>query len=699
MHTVRVVNRNRVRRVIALAGVVGFLVISAPPSWAEPTEPSTTTEPAKPGTTTEPAGPGITVGPAGPGITVEPAGPGTTTASLSLALSDLESDSTLTFYGVDGTVQLSVPVPHGLTPAALNATVEPPINVRSGMIIVTQDEREIAKVDLPTTDQAPIVIPLTGAKVIDDSATVTLRAHLVPLEGVCLYPYSPLRLTKGTVGYTGVEQPPTTVAHFLPPVLRKLTIFLPRSPSVAESDTAIQLATSAAAHYGEQSPEIAVVPLNEGQAAPPTPPQPQERQIVVKEGPDNGLSLQGATGAPWLLISGPLGRSDESEVALLFSDLSGLALASKAVVTSLKSSLRLPGDTTTLRELEQPVVNSTGLRPQVLIGLDQTQFGRSIHAVRVHLRGSYSPTPANMGGQIEATVGPETIDRWPTDGQGVIDRWVDVPDRLLQRWTGLNLTLDMPGNVGRCGDFYIIGAGDHLLTLTIDGDSTVQSSPAKPPVPDGLRSVPQTLMPKVLVGIEPHSFSDTVRAVEIMVGLQRLSSIPIDTAVTSVQQAIDSRNPAIVIAAGGWNHSDIVLPVSAGSSGPITINAFDFGGKPTTLALDPTLRFASLQTVFNRGRSLLIATSNDAPAQLDELLRWLNSDSTRWPSVTGVALVSVPGQDPVTVHHRDMGGPGAASGSHSDTGWLWWIGGVWLAVALVGVGVIVLRNRRRSLHG
>ena len=696
------------RRVIALAGVVGFLAISAPASWAEPTTPSTTTAPAKPGITIAPVKPGITIAPvkpgtttepAEPGTTTEPAEPGTTTASLSLALSDLGSDSTLTFYGLDGTVQLSVPVPHGLTPAALNATVEPPINGRSGIIIVTQDEREIAKVDVPTTDQAPIVIPLTGANVIDDSATVTLRAHLVPLEGVCLYPYSPLRLTNGTVDYTGVEPSPTTVAHFLPPVLRKLTIFLPRSPSVAESDTAIQLATSAAAHYGEQSPEIAVVPLNEGQAAPPTPPEPQERQIVVKEGPDNGLSLQGATGVPWLLISGPLGRSDESEVALLFSDLSGLALASKAVVTSLKSSLRLPGDTTTLRDLGQPVVNSTGLRPQVLIGLDQTQFGRSIHAVRVHLRGSYSPTPANMGGQIEATVGPETIDRWPIDGQGVIDRWVDIPDRLLQRWTGLNLTLDMPGNVGRCGDFYIIGAGDHLLTLTIDGDSSVQSSPAKPPVPDGLRSVPQTLMPKVLVGIEPHSFSDTVRAVDIMVGLQRLSSIPIDTAVTSVQKAIDSRNPAIVIAADGWNHSDVVLPVSAGPSGPITINAFDSGGKPTTLALDPTLRFASLQTVFNRGRSLLIATSNGAPAQLDELLRWLNSDRTRWPSVRGVALVSVPGQDPVTVDHGGMGGPGAASEGHSGMGWLWWIGGVGLAVAVVGVGVIVLRSRRGSLHG
>ena len=401
---------------------------------------------------------------------------------------------------------------------------------------------------------------------------------------------------------------------------------------------------------------------------------------------------------PWLLISGTLGPSEESDTALLFSDLSDLALAPKAVVGSLKSSARLPGDTTTLRELKQPVATSTALRPRVSIALDQTQFGRSVHAVRVHLLGSYSPTPANIGGQIEVMVGQETIDAWPTDGHGVIDHWVDVPDRLLQRWTGLDVTLDVSGNVGRCGDFTIAGAGDQLLTLTIDGDSTVQSSPAKPPVPDGLRSVPQALMPKVQVGIEPHSFGDTVRAVEIMVGLQRISAIPIDTVVTGVQQAIDSPNPAVLIAADGWKHSDIVLPVSAGPSGPITINAYGSDGKPTTLALDPTLRFASLQTVFNRGRSLLIATSNGAPAQLDELLRWLDSDTKRWPSVRGVALVSVPGHDPVTVGRMGMPGPGAAPESHSDWGWLWWIGGAWLAVAVVGAAAIALRSRRGLLH-
>lgn len=55
---------------------------------------------------------------------------------------------------------------------------------------------------------------------------------------------------------------------------------------------------------------------------------------------------------------------------------------------------------------------------------------------------------------------------------------------------------------------------------------------------------------------------------------------------------------------------------------PITVSAVGPRDKPAKLTLDPVLRFASLRTVFNRGRSLLVATSNGAPGQLDKLIRW-----------------------------------------------------------------------------
>jgi hypothetical protein len=646
-----------VGRVIALVSAVVLVAMSAPAAWGAPSE-----------------------GEADPN-------------SVTLPLTDLGFGSALEFYGLENTQQLTLPVPHGLKPTSLNMTVELPINLRSGLMTVTQNERILAKFDLPATDQVPIVIPLNAAEITDNVVTVLLRANLVPKEGFCLYGTSPLRLINGTVSYAGIEQPPTTVAHFLPPVLKKLTIFVSPSPSDAESDGAVHLAASAAARYRGHVPEITVVPLANGQAGPTTPPQAMERQIVVKEGPNRGLSLQGSSEAPWLLISRPSRGADTSDIDVLFSDVSELAVSPKAVAGSVRYGPTLPGDTTTLRDLGQPGLKSVGLQPAVAIGLDQTRFGRSFHSVRVHLLGSYSPTPGNTGGQITVGVGGETIDHWPTDGQGNIDRWVDVPDRLLQRYTSLNLELDVAGNVGPCGDFYTAGAGARLLELTINSDTTVQTSPASPPVPDGLRSVPQALMPVVQVGIEQHSFGDTARAVDMIVGLQRISSIPLDTFVTSVRKAIDSPSPAILIAAEGWNHPDIVLPFSAGNSGPVTVNAILSDGKPTTLELDPTVRFASLQTVFNRGRQLLIATSNGAPLQLDALLKSLSRENTRWPGLGGVALVSVPGQDPVSI---DQKGPAATPEKHSGLGWLWWLVGGWLAIAAIGAAAIVIRSRLAS---
>lgn len=622
-----------------------------------------------------------------------PGDPGADANTLTLALGDLGLPQSLAFYGAESAQPLTVPVLRGLKPTTLNATIELPLNLRSGVITVTQADKTIARFEAPNTDQAPIVIPLGAAELINDAVTVLVRVSQVPKDGMCFNLESPLRMVNPTVSYTGVEQPPSTVAHFLPPILRTLTIYVPKSPSEAESNSAVQLAISTVARYRSHVPDIDVVPLPEG-GSPPAPPRAMERQIVIKDGPNRGLSLQGPSDAPWLLISGPT-RTDESDIAVLFSDVSELVAAPKAVVGSLKSSLQFPGNTTMLRDLEQSSIKAAGLQPRVSVGLDQTRFGRSIHSIRAHLLGSYSPTPANLGGEIIVSAGGETIEHWPTDANGNIDRWIDVPDRLLQRYTSLDLEFNVSGNFGPCGDFFTPGAGNHLLELTINGDSTIESSPAAPPVPDGLRSIPQALMPRIQIGVEPHSFGDTSRAVEMMVGLQRISGVPLDTTVTGVQQAIDSPNSAIVIAADGWNHPDIVLPVSAAANGPITLNGLGSDGKPATIELDPQLRFASVQTVFNRGRSLLIATSNGAPVQLDALLKSLSGDTSRWPNLNGVALVSVPGQDAVTISQKNLPG-GANSEGHSGLGWLWWLGGGWLVVAALGAAVILLRNRRRA---
>lgn len=603
--------------------------------------------------------------------------------ALTISLDELGTEPALALYGDHGVLSVTIPVSRGLTPEALDAVVEMPVNVGSGTLIASQDDRILSRVPLPP-DGGPVAVPLTGARIVDNAVTMTLRSYLLPVEGYCLDPSNPLRLVATTARYAGTEAAPDTVADFLPPILRQLSVYLPAAPSHTEAEAAMRFTTAVVAHYGKQYPDVTVAELADGQSAPPVPSAPLERHVVIREGPQAEVALLGDVGVPALLITGPADQLT-NQARLLSSDVGSLAVASKAVVGPLHSSPVLPADVTTLRALGQPGVNATALSPQVAIGLDQTQLGRSVRNVRVHLRGSHTPLPSSVGGQVVVSIGGETIDRWPVDGSGAIDRWVEIPDRLLQRYTNLGVEVDVAGNTGRCGEF-------QPITLTIDGDSPIETTAAGPAHPGGFQAVPQALMPRVQVGVG-DGFDDIRRGVAVMVALQRLSALPIDTAVTSLTDAIASPNPAVLVSGGGWDDSRITLPVNANAAGELTIENADGAGEPTTLKLDPTKPVGSLQTVVDGNRTVLVATSSNGAEQLDSLLGWVNADPDRWSRVNGSALVAVPDREPVVVATRD-GQPSPAETVDDRVEWSLVAGVAAIALVVVGAAVIFLRSRR-----
>lgn len=595
----------------------------------------------------------------------------------------------MSFYGQQATQSVTIPVPNGLTPSDLRATVELPPNLQSGTISAIQDDRTLSRVDLPTGNSGTVTIPLRGATIMENAVAITLRTYLVPPAGLCVFaPDNPLRLRDPSVVFTGTETAPTDVADFLPPVLDKLTVSIPAAPTQAESDAAVSLSSAVVAHYGTQPVEVAVQALPPGQQAPVAASAPFERQISILEQPDGGVTLLEASGVPALLITGPAAELT-NQTLLLTSDISRLAVSSRAVAGPLRVSPQLPPDSTTLRELGEPGTSATALtNPQVSIGLDQTRLGRSAGNIRVNLKGSYTPLPPNYGGQVVVSVGDQVITRWATEANGTIDKWVDVPDRLLQRFTDLNVAVNAAGDTGACGE-------SSPITLTIDGDSPVESKPAVPPVPPGFQSIPQAMMPQVQVGIEVGSLADTVRAATIMVGLQRLSAVPITSNVVPLDEATSSKNPAVLISAEEWNDADIPLPVSTSGGGPIDIAGVDGNGVKTTLTLDPAVTFGSLQTVYDGERTVLVATSTGAAGELDSLLEWLDADDERWVTLNGNALVQVPDRDPIAIS-TDNASLQTKTGDETNRSLIRWIGvGVLVAIAL-GVGFLILRSRRRE---
>lgn len=616
---------------------------------------------------------------------------GTTT----LSLTEAGSDNTLWFFGDTSQTTLSFPVPPGLRPTTLNTTVNLPFGMRSGTVTVSQDDRLISRVGLPLTDFAPVVLPLDSVVVTDDSVTISVKLTArANDEGYCLDEENPVGLVNGSITYTGTVSTPTTVADFLPPVLRTLTIGVPETPSQAESDAAVQLAAALQARFRAQAPRINVVPLPADATTIDSPPQPLERRIVIKEGGREGLSLTGGED-PQLLISGPPDELTNQARLLTDGNLS-MAVSTNVVTGELRTRPPLPGDSTTLNQLGRRSLSNTGVAPKVGIALDQTQFGRATKEYRLHLMGSHTPIPPDVGGHLTASVDGEVIDSWQAGADGTIDRWITVPDRLVQRYTDIVVGIDTSGFLGRCDDF-------RPITLTIFGSTVVQSTPAQPPLSAGFNSLPQALMPHTKVGINLDSFVDTERAMQIVVGLQRLSVVPLQTEVTSVQQAIDSDEPAIIVSPDGWTDESIALPVSSQDQRLTLLTGLD-DDQETTLTLDPGIRFGSLQTAFNGNRSLLIATSNGAPAQLDRLLSWLNDDPRGWSRLRGDAVVAIEGSEPQLVPGQNalsVYGP-PASTSPDDQGRgregapTWWIAGGMVAAAAIGIAAYWLGTRRRS---
>jgi hypothetical protein len=647
--------RSLPRRLGALAGVIAMLTLASPPAAADPA--------------------------ASGGAVIE---------APTIPLANLGAQNTIEFYphrelSITG---LTFAVPEGLNPVSLNATLEIPVNLRFGNLTVTQDDRTISRMELPPKDQTPMVIPLAGTKVTGNSVSLTLTATVLPLDNYCWDPQTPIRLVNGSITFGGGEVAPKTIADFLPPVLRKLTIFLPPKPTQQESDAAVQLAAAMEDRYGGQNPQVAVEALYDRGTTVVDPSLPLERQIIIKEGPDKGLSLQGTTGVPALLISGA-GDELTNQTRLLSDPSLKFAQGPSAVAGQLPNKQKLVGDTTTLEQLNQTGLSADDLWPDVGISLEQTRWGHALDHIRVHVLGSHTPLPNNFGGEVLASVAGQTINRWPAEANGTIDHWVDIPDKLLTRATSLSIKVRTTGDAGHCGEYLPI-------SLKIDPKTEVQTGRANPPIPKGFPSIPQSLMPRIQFGISDDVFNDTARAVSIAVGLQQLSAVPLPTKVTSLKQAIDSHDPAVLISAGAWPVQAIALPFNA-EQGSITIEGLDAGGESTTLTLDPSIHFGSLQTVFDGHRSILIATSNGAPGQLDELLRWLSAEQGRWFGLDGRMIISVPGSEPITVANPPSDVAAQPSKHEDDYTWAWWVGGAWVAIAAVGGGVLLYRARRNSV--
>lgn len=565
------------------------------------------------------------------------AAPGDTPPPLSLDA--IGAGDTITFPGQQGQVSLSLPVPDGLAPSALRGTTTLPPFVTGGFVDVLQQDRLVSRTPINAAPSAPIELPLPGITVDKRAADLVLRAYL-RVDGICQFdPDNSFRIVNANVVYSGREAAPTTVADFLPPVLRKLTIYVPDDVAQAEGSAAVNLATAVVGRYGTAPVGVQTASLPRSDLVPTDRPGALERQIVVSTSAPDGLTLRTGPGGPYLLIGGPAANLI-AQTRLLTSDLAPIAMASSAVAGQLFNAPQLPPAVHTLADLgvtNQSVTSASW--PSVAVGIDQTRLGRPSKNIRVQFVGTYTPTPGDVGGQLSVRLGDKVIDTWTADSSGTFNRWVSIPDADLARFMQLTLTLSRGDDVAGCGNGF-------QSSLSLDSSGEVTSDPADPPIPSGFGSLPQALMPRLQLGWTTGDVADVSRAVTIMAGMQRLSAAPLGVDVVPVSDVLSSDQPGVVIAANGSGLPQLSLPVYSDGR---TVNVVATSGEKSQVTLSPGLAYGSLQVARDDDRTLLVATSTNLPAGLDDTLAWLSAEPDRWAQISGTAMIKTPGRDPVFV--------------------------------------------------
>src|SRR5690606_25600836 len=150
----------------------------------------------------------------------------------------------------------------------------------SGHLEAWADDMLLARIPLDGRESLiGVVIPLEKAPVRAGVANVTLRTVLTSLGEACPdWSDTSLELVDSEVVYGGGPDAPRVLADYIPAVLESLEIYLPEPPSRVKAEAAAEIATAAAAEFGQRGLEVEVLPVD---GARPRPDYPFTRRVEI----------------------------------------------------------------------------------------------------------------------------------------------------------------------------------------------------------------------------------------------------------------------------------------------------------------------------------------------------------------------------------------------------------------------------------
>ncbi|WP_231686463.1 cellulose biosynthesis cyclic di-GMP-binding regulatory protein BcsB [Corynebacterium deserti] len=588
------------------------------------------------------------------------------TINPSMPLSALRSSDDIAVPNFAKELPLSFDVPAGTVPQSLSGTLQIPAEFSGGVVEFYDGDRLFHTLRLEVNDsRAYLEVPLQSIPVEDGRANFSLRAILDPVNNQWCYEEQEVRFLDGNVTFEGATINPAVVADYFPSVLRALTIYVPENPSGAVQEATLEVATSLDSVYRRSGLDVNVETLPTGSDGPATAPGDFERQIVLvdevteRNTQKTELVNPGQDNA-FLRLSG---NADElyDQARLLTDATLPLAVDTEVTASGFGDVPNLSTDVATLQELGITQLTSESIaRTSVTLGIERSRLRTYSQYMDLHITGTYTPLPPQNAGQITFSVGDTVLDSFTTDDTGIIDREFNVPGDLVNRYTEIVVEFTSTGDVN-CEVTQPVG-------LNIDSDSLVTSQHSDVPVLNGFRSLPQSFQPRVDVAFADPSVQELSRAVSVVLGIQSMSSQRIRPHLVDWDEAVASERPTIFIDAAGAKTDQV--PSYLAQQGPTleitSKNDQNADGEQLTRSLqtNAALVVGSIQAVWDadKKRTVIVASSQDSPAELDALISWMGEDRERWSDLNGDLIVKVRDREPVqltTVEAPDQPGRSA----------------------------------------
>lgn len=589
----------------------------------------------------------------------------------------------------ESTGRLEIPVPDGLTPQRLNATlvVENPTGTQ---VVLTVGGRQVHNAPARTSER--ISVPLRRGDVTDEGVIeVTISQLIDPQadEDRCRYVTpSAATLEKITFLGTGDETVPATVGTFFPAHSPAIDVVIDDSADDDVLGAALNAVSALADRYDANTQiELGSKPVAKANTG--------VRQVTFQHGPNPVTTrIESRNGIPNLVITG---SDEELTQAARALGSPALALADDAVTSGLGASQVADG-----RNLIQSLAQVAGRDTITLNGygtstsyvtVRQDAFGGPIDGLDVALKGTHTALPAGAQLQLDLLFnGALVASTQLSEGTG-FELGATIEADQLRADNGLELRM-----TGMPAEDQCVGTGRHLpLELHLDTAESKLRASRGSGVVSGFARFPQVLAGDVPVAIRGEGASRIARATDaahLLVSLQRSAARQFTVTVTDADTFVAGNRSGILL---GATHAD-----STALKAPLRLDKMrlmDYVESELQVGTDQP--YAALQAVTAKRRDVLLLggwSAGDA-ATVDPLITQA-ADATvgrPWTTLADDVLVATTRTEPFTLDSNAVVPQDEVANERRDNGW-WFAAGAGVLVLLLGVNYVISRNRKRRVR-